>query len=657
MAVLDEVLVRLGIDSDGLTAGSQDAAAEVENNLSTIAAGAAGVAVGGLFAAGLQSAMDITEASNKLQRQLDLTGPEAQRAGQIAGDVYAAGFGESIGSVAESLGAVSQNLGGFAEMSSGELTQLTKDAEALADTFEFDVAESTQAAGQLMKAGLAKDGTEAFDLITAAAQKLPPAFREELPDVVKEYSEFFDQLGFTGPEMFGLLAEAAKNPTFELDKLGDAMKEFSLQIGNTSAVEEPLKKLGLNVKDIQTLVNTGHGTKAFDEVTTALKGVKDQTERTQLQAALFGGPGEDLGNSLLEISASGAAAASGMDDAAGSAKGIADSMAASPAQAWDSIMRSLTTTLGEALAPALQTISTFLAENPGLIQALIPVILALAVALGIWAVGLWAVNSAFFANPMTWVIAGIVALVAIIVMIATRTTWFQDIWHAMTDAVSDAWNWLWSNLSSAVSSGIGFVTGVVSSGVSHVLAIFGWFAQLPGRIAGWFGAVKTAAVGKMLALAAWLQGLPGRILDAVGDLGNLLVSAGKAIIKGLIRGVTSMLGGLKDKFHSITSMIPDLKGPMTLDLKLLTPSGEAIMSGLMDGVDNELPAFEKQLAGVTSGIPSNINTSVSSAAASAASREPTLTFVGSEDDFNQFLRRSVVVNGGGSVQKAFGQGA
>lgn len=655
MTVLDEVLVRLGIDASGLDSGSADAAGQVESNLSGIAAGAAGLAVGGLFLAGLESAMDITTATAQLRNQLNLTQPEAERAGHIAGDVFAQGFGESVTSVAESLGAVSQNLGGFANMGTQELTELTRQAEALAATFQFDVGEATQAAGSLMKAGMAKDGQEAFDLLTAAAQKLPPALREELPAMTKEYTEFFDQLGVTGPQMMGLLAQGAKNPIFEIDKLGDAVKEFTLRIADTAAVQAPLKELGLDVDDIQNKVNTGRGTEAFDEIVVALSDVENQTDRTRLAAALMGGPGEDAQAALKGLGEAGGIAALGMDDTAGAAKKVADSMAASPAQAWDSIMRTLSMTIGEALAPALSGIAGFLSEHSGLVKALVPVILGMAVALGIWAIAQWAVNSALLANPVTWIILGIVALVAAIVMIATKTTWFQDIWKAMTGGVLSAWNWLWGGVTGALDAAGAYLTAQVTSVTNQVMGILGWFSSLPGRVGGWFAGVRSAAVDKLISLVNWARGLPGRIVSAVGNLNNLLRNAGMSIIRGLINGVTSMIGSLRSRFSSITSMIPDWKGPMEVDLKLLAPSGQALMSGLMDGVDDQLPALERQLNGVTNSIPANLNTSVSAAARAAVEKKLTVQYVGSEDDFNKFMRRSVVINGGGSVQKAYGQ--
>lgn len=680
MSILDELLVRLGIDAQELTAGSAEAADEVESNLRGIAAGAAGVAVAGVFAAGLSSAMDISDASSKLQNQLGLTDDEAKRAGTIAGDVFAAGFGGSVDEIAQDLGAVSQNLGGFANLGSAELAQLTKDAQALSDTFEFDVAASTQAAGQLMKAGLAQDGTEAFDLITAAAQKLPPAMREEIPDVVKEYSEFFRQLGFSGPEMFGLLTEAAKNPLFEIDKLGDALKEFSLLVPNTAAVSGPLKTLGLDVKHIQDLVNTGHGTKAFDEVTAALKEVDDQTQRTALQASLFGGPGEDLGASLLNISASSAAATSGMDDAAGATKKITDSMAASPAQEWDSLMRTLTVTVGQALVPVLQIVGDILQEHPGLIAAVAPVVLAVAAALGIWAAAQWAVNSALLANPYTWIILGIVALVASILVIATKTTWFQDIWHAAMDGIASAWGWIkgllddgfaaltwlfnnwpgpqliiahWDRIMQTIGAATAWVTRTVESGSRAVTSAVSWLGALPGMVAGYFQDAAAAASQKTADLIALARGIPGRVVDAVGDLGGLLVGAGQSIIEGLIDGITGTLDSLRDKLGSVTSMIPDWKGPMDVDMRLLTPSGEAIMAGLMDGIDAQQPALHRQLQGITTTIPGNVNTGVSQAA--AAGGQGTVIQIASaggaaNDAILELVRVAIQVRGGDPVE-------
>lgn len=532
MALLDELLVRIGMDTSGVDEGAD----QVTSRLDGLAApaAAAGLAAGALFAVGISSAMDIASAQTKLQNQLGLTETEAARAGGVAGDVFSAGFGGSLDEVSDSLGAVVTNIGGLGKATDAELQQMTKSALALADTFQFDVAESTQAVGTLIKAGLVKDGTEALDLLTATAQKLPDALREELPALTKEYGEFFDQLGFTGPDMMGLLAEAAKNPIFEIDKVGDALKELSLRLADTDAVKEPLKALKLDVKDIQDLVNEGKGTQAFDQIVTALKGVDDQTERTMLQAALFGGPGEDMGNTLLKLKAGGAAAANGLDSTAGAAKGVTDNMEASPAQQMDAAMRTLQMTLGEALLPILLKASEFFAEHKELIKTLAPIVLGLVAALGIMAAVIWLVNLAMLANPVAWIILGIVALIAVIALIIlkwdlvkekTLQAWdvivsaLGDAWGWITRKVSDVWNWVMDKIGGAWDWIIRKVAGAVASVMGRIQDL----AAIPGKVGRWFGDVVN-----------FVKGLPGKISRAASGMWNGITSSFRGAINSVI---------------------------------------------------------------------------------------------------------------------------
>lgn len=645
---LEELLVTVGINTDELTTGAQGAADEVGGSLGGIAALGAGTAVGGLFVMGLTNAMDASAANTKLANQLDLNEAEAARAGDIAGDVFSAGFGDSIGTVSEALGAVTQNIGGLGEATDAELDQMTRSAVALADTFEYDVGEATQAVGTLIKTGMAKDGIEAFDLLTAAAQKLPPKLREEVPAMISEYGEFFDQLGMTGPDMMGMLAQAAQDPTFQIDKLGDAVKEFTLKLAETEAVKEPLKELGLNVKDIQALMNEGKGTEAFDQVTTALKGVEDQTERTALQAALFGGPGEDMGNSLLGLDASGAAAATGLDDVAGAAKNVTDNVAASASM--ESIMRTLATTLGDMLAPALKIVSDILRENPTLIKVLVPVLLGLALAIGIAVIAQWAWNTALWAFPGTWIIAAIIALIAIIVLIvvywdeiaaATGRVWDWIVaklgaaWQWIKDAVASVWNWVVQKTTAAWD----WVVADISNAISDVMAIVNWLAAIPGKVAGWFGQV-----------VSWIGGLPGKIRSAASGMWDGISSSFRSMVNSLISGWNNLsftIGGgsiMGVSIPSLTLSTPNI--PMLAEGGVTTGATLAMIG---EGAEQEavLPL-------------SKLDSMLSSArgVGRAGSGPVVLEIRSSGSDVDNFLverlRNAVRVDGGGDVQVLLG---
>lgn len=110
----------------------------------------------------------------------------------------------------------------------------------------------------------------------------------------------------------------------------------------------------------------------------------------------------------------------------------------------------------------------------------------------VWAAAQWLVNVAMIANPIGLIIAAVVALVAIIVLIATKTTWFQTIWKAMTTGIGVAWQWLWNSVLQPVIQFILNGFAGLTRTIGNVLVALG---NLPG-----FGWAKTAGE-KMLGAA------------------------------------------------------------------------------------------------------------------------------------------------------------
>jgi phage-related protein len=79
----------------------------------------------------------------------------------------------------------------------------------------------------------------------------------------------------------------------------------------------------------------------------------------------------------------------------------------------------------------------------------------------------------------------------------------------------------------------------------------------------------------------------------------MLLQAGKNILQGLVNGITNMIGTVKSKLTSLTSMIPSWKGPAKRDRKLLYNAGELIMSGLIKGIDDQKRNLKRELQSVT----------------------------------------------------------
>ncbi|TYK47151.1 phage tail tape measure protein [Actinomadura decatromicini] len=114
------------------------------------------------------------------------------------------------------------------------------------------------------------------------------------------------------------------------------------------------------------------------------------------------------------------------------------------------------------------------------------------------------------------------------------------------------------------------VKGFVRSGVRNVLAAIFGLAVLPGRVASYFGRMALAAISKAAGLVRWMRGLPGRIRRGIGGMNSLLYNAGRNVISGLIRGITSKVGDVGGAMRNIAGKIrnylpfsPAKEGPLS----------------------------------------------------------------------------------------------
>ncbi|MEV0425385.1 hypothetical protein [Micromonospora sp. NPDC050495] len=140
-----------------------------------------------------------------------------------------------------------------------------------------------------------------------------------------------------------------------------------------------------------------------------------------------------------------------------------------------------------------------------------------AAALGskIWAGAQWLLNAALSANPIGLVVLAIVALVAIVVLIAKKTTWFQDLWHAIWgkigDPVKKAWDWIKK-----------FTTKAFDWYISLPGKIWNAFKKVTGYISGPFKAAFNAVskawnntIGRLSwSVPGWIPGIGGNSISA-----------------------------------------------------------------------------------------------------------------------------------------------
>lgn len=165
------------------------------------------------------------------------------------------------------------------------------------------------------------------------------------------------------------------------------------------------------------------------------------------------------------------------------------------------------------------------------------------------------------------------------------------------------WSQVWNGIKTVVGS-------ILNGMVATIRALVGAFAS----------AAKTVALALYNGMVNKVKELPGAILRLIqsipgklGDLGSLLLDAGKQIALGLLNGLKDGFNAVKDEVSGWGGKIADLKGPIEEDRKLLVRQGQAITEGLHRGLLDPFPALlssVEQMAPMIQaslGVPANVN--------------------------------------------------
>lgn len=343
-------------------------------------------AVGGAIAAkGFLDATSKEAGSDLLAARIGLSPEESARIGKIAGGLYGNAYGEDLGQVNDAIDGIKSNIGDLGKFSNAELTDMGAKALDLSKIMDEDVGRVTRGVGQLMRNGLAKDGTEAFDLITAASQKLPKEMRGELLDTIEEYSADISSLGITGPQAMGALSASVKAGARNTDLAADALRELSIRgIDGTKATAAGFTALGLDADVMAQKLAAGgpSAQKATSEIIQALSGMSDPIAQEAAGVALFGTRYEELGPKAI---AALDPATAGLTDYEGAAKKAGDTLNDNTASSVEGFKRKaseMASNLAAKAIPHLEKLGRGFAGLPGPAQAAIAGLGGLAVAAG-----------------------------------------------------------------------------------------------------------------------------------------------------------------------------------------------------------------------------------------------------------------------------------
>ena len=329
-----------------------------------------GLLAGKVLADNVLAGMDLLQGQADVAAKIGITAEQMKPLAAGAGAAYASNFGESIEANLDSVRAAVQ--GGLLDpdASAADVKKIVQQLSTVALVTGEDIPAAVRAAGQAMRTGLAKDATEAFDLIVRA-QQAGLNVSGDLMDTLNEYSTQFRKLGIDGRDAMGLIFQAVKGGARDSDVAADALKEFSIRsIDGSKLTGKALQDLGLSWKATHNALAEGGPTAraTFQQIIDAIAGVEDPAKRAQIQVALFGTQSEDLGDALNSMNLDTAAAE--FDNVAGATQRAADTAGGTAASSWESAKRSVEVavkgmqqSLGEVLGPALQKIADWVVAH------------------------------------------------------------------------------------------------------------------------------------------------------------------------------------------------------------------------------------------------------------------------------------------------------
>ena len=540
----------------------------------SLAAVGAGAAVVGVGALAVGAANNVNSAMNSF---IAMTGKGTEESEQeVMENIYAGNYGENFEDIGQAMGTVVQQLG---DMDDVDLQNVTESAFALRDTFGYDIPESTRAAKAMMD-NFGTSGEEAMNLIATGAQN-GLDYSGELLDSISEYSVQFGKMGLDAEDMFSIFEKGAESGAFNLDKVGDAVKEMSIRVVDGSdTTREGFELLGLDADEMAEKFAAGGETakEAFDETLEALASMEDPIEQNTAGVDLMGTMWEDLGPEAVSALADIEESAYATGDEMERLKDIKYDDLGSQFEELKRNAELLLVPLGEALIPLLSTLAeSVLPVVTDCLGPLLQIITDLLTPIiNLVASGIQPLISAFmdFVNtavlPVVNALSGVLMPVieAIFNSFLTRasttitsvTTIFRNLIDFIRNVFTGNWKAAWENVKEIFRTAVSGLANIFKAPLNAIVNAWNGLASSIGSITipDWVPKVggNSYSLPKMSRLKVGLDYVPNDMYPAYLDEGEWVLTKEEANLLrsyGGLEGMVSMLDRNSDGINVTVS--------------------------------------------------------------------------------------------------------
>lgn len=190
----------------------------------------------------------------------------------------------------------------------------------------------------------------------------------------------------------------------------------------------------------------------------------------------------------------------------------------------------------------------------------------------------WSFTAALLANPVTWVVIGIAALIAAIVLLYNKCEWFRNLVNNILNFFREKLGAAFET-AKAIFSGIGNVIGSVMGAARDTVA---------EKLDNMRSAYESHGGGIRGAAAAAIEGVKGIYTAGFSFLDNLTGGRLTAIKDKFVSGVTNMASGVRERFEAVKTAfsngITAVKNTVTGAVSWFFESGKKVISTFANGI-------------------------------------------------------------------------
>lgn len=502
----------------------------------------------------LGDASSLSRALNKANKDTGSFSEKAQRSvGAVSvalGNLAASGIQQVIGGVGNLVGSVVQASDAtdkfkqtlkFAGLDNKVIKTVTAQTKKYADQTVYSLADIQNTTAQL-----ASNGVPNYEKITEAAGNLNA--------VAGGNAETFKSVGMVLTQTAG----AGKLTTENWNQLSDAIP------GASGKIQQALQKNGAFTGNFRDAMAKGQITSTEFNKALLQLGTKPVAVNAAKSTKTFEGA---IGNLQASIVSALLPAVDKIKPyftkALGSVSAVIPKIVDGVKTIWPWVHDKLAMAFGavktavEKVAPVVEAIFNFLKANPAVVKNVAIAVGILAGAMGTWAVVMGVVNAVMAVSPLTWILLGIIALVAGITLLVTHwkdvTAWLGKAWdkikgfggylkdafigliHSAGEKAAQLGSKIWSGIKSVGAKLLGFapfILGFLNPGFLLLSPkVRGLAVKIGGKI--WEG-IK--AIGsKLRSIGSWIWGnvYPGPLLRLADKVYGAAKTVGRKIWDGI----------------------------------------------------------------------------------------------------------------------------